>query len=177
MPAGASGREPTTSRSSPPASYLATVAPSAAARRCAVSRAALSPSSMTPTVPTLTGFSNSPAGARAIAEGPPSSSLWAEMPGFRVPRGSGIGAEDDHGGVLFLGQFHQADAGRRVDDDVLRHLRGTDRSGAAVEQLLGLFLLQRFAEGVAYIGEPQLGAADRQQLPGARASRSLSVSS
>ena len=39
-----------------------------------------------PTVLTLTeGCSAKPAGATAIAEGPPSSSLWAEIPGFTMP--------------------------------------------------------------------------------------------
>ncbi len=41
---------------------------------------------MTPTVLTETaGLERSPAGATAIAEEPPSSSLWAEMPGLTSP--------------------------------------------------------------------------------------------
>ena len=45
----------------------------------------------------------------AIAAGPPSSSLWAEMPGLTVPGGGAVlGAEDDDVGVLALGQLGQA---------------------------------------------------------------------
>ena len=68
----------------------------------AVCRAAASPSSMTPIVLMLTdGLSRSPAGATAIAAGPPSSSLWAGMPGLTVPGGGAVlGSEDDHVGVL-----------------------------------------------------------------------------
>ncbi len=41
---------------------------------------------MTPTVLTLTeGWERRPAGATAIAAGPPSSSLWAGIPGLTVP--------------------------------------------------------------------------------------------
>ena len=119
---------------------------------------------MTPTVLTLTeGCSRRPAGATAIAAGPPSSSLWAEIPGLTRPWAVRYSEPKTITSALLLGQLGQADAGAGVDDDVLGHVGRADRLRAAGEQLLGLLLLERFAEGVADVGERELGAGDRQQ--------------
>ena len=81
----------------------------------------------------------------------------------RAGRGAVLGAENDHVGILALGQFGEANAGAGVDDDVAWHVRRANRFGAAGEQVLSLLLLQRATLGVADVGEREIGAAEGEQ--------------
>ena len=109
------------------------------------------------------------AGATATAAGPPSSSLWAAMPGLERARSSPVvGAEYHDVGVLLHRELVEALAGRGVEDDVARHVGRADLGGASGQQLFGLLLLVGLAlvlgqVRVADVGERELTAGVGEQ--------------
>ncbi len=120
---------------------------------------------MTPTVLTLTaGLVWSPAGATAIADGPPSRSLWAEIPGFRVPAAVRYSEPKTMTSALSL-------SASSIRPSLVAGLTTTcfgmsgvpTEARAPLQQLLRLALLERLPEGVPDVGEGELGAVDGEQ--------------
>ena len=71
-----------------------------------------------------------------------------------------VGAEDDHVGVLGLGELAKTVGGRGVDDHVAIGAGGPDRAGAALEQLVGVLLVDSVPVAVLLLGVTNIGEGD-----------------